>query len=119
MLDQPIIIMFLDVVGVCPALILARFVIWKCIMGCLSHLHGIYYYIHIFDGLAFSLLVVVSGQPICKENLRPRFVYVLDPVLMNFKRMHCMHCDSVATSFLNMATNGLWLVMMRTSLAKQ
>ena len=36
-----------------------------------------------------------------------------------FNRMCCMHCNSVATSFLNIATNGLWLVMMRTSLAKQ
>ena len=51
--------------------------------------------------------MVVLGQPVCIENLGPRFVYNMDPVLMIFKRMHCMHCDSVATSFLNVATNGL------------
>ena len=37
----------------------------------------------------------------------------------NFSSMHCICCNSVATSFLNIAISGLWFVMMSTSLPKQ
>ena len=36
-----------------------------------------------------------------------------------FNSMHYMHCDNVATSFLNIDTSGLWSVIMSTSLSKQ
>ena len=35
------------------------------------------------------------------------------------RRMHCIPCDSVATSFLNIATSGLWSAVLLISLAKQ
>ena len=44
---------------------------------CPPYVHALYWFI-------LPLCVVMSQQPVCNENLRARFVYDLDPVLVNF-----------------------------------
>ena len=61
-----------------------------------------------------------SIQPICNEKLWPWLVYYPNPSTgCILRRMHCILCDRVATSFLNTATRCLWSVIILTSLAKQ
>ena len=83
-LGQPVIIMFLGIVGVHPALMLAGFVILRCFLGCLSHFVLCLFLYSYLWWACLSPPHGCVGITICNENLRPRFVYNLDPVLMNF-----------------------------------
>ena len=66
----------------------------------------------------FSVSFCIDSQSAMK-NCGPSLYIILTQNWCILRRMHCILCDRGATSFLNIATRGLWLVIILTSLAKQ
>ena len=66
----------------------------------------------------FSVWLCLDSQSAMK-NSGPGLYIILTLYWCIHRRMHWICCDRVATSFLNIATRSLWLVIILTSLAKQ
>ena len=85
----------------------------RCNPGYISaQFHTSYFFI-------FPLKILLPWEPVWYKYIDPWFVE-LCILYWCFVSMMCCSCyDSIATSFLNIATKGLWSVITWTSLAKQ
>ena len=68
---------------------------------------------------SFSTVWLAQGSQSAKYRSGPGFYIMHTMYWCKCNIMYCSHWDNVAISLLSIATNGLWSVMMYTSLAKQ
>ena len=83
-----------------------------CIASTLMSIHTMY-----FSSL-FSVCLYLDSQSAMKSS-GPSLYIILTCFWCVLRRMHWIHCERVARSFFNIATQGLWSVIILTSLAEQ